>query len=475
MISRAMGGDGAVRSAASAMPMLVATVLVLAILVAPREASAEPRWDEWERTQEGFEPLFNGEDLDGWVNVNGSPFTYFVRDGMLVTNGKPYGVLRTDRKYENFILELEYRHIEQRGNSGVFIWSDPIPAVGRPFTRSIEVQVLDGRNTENYTSHGDVFSIQGASLVPEDPHPNDWARALPRERRANPAGQWNHYRIIAYDGQVKLAVNGKIVSEAREAVPRKGYICIEAEGAECHFRNIRIRELPSTDPSADQIADPARGFQNLYNGVNLMGWTHEDGYQELWEVDDWILSYVGEHGEADGSGGESAEPKHLWTEQAFGDFELICDWRWTGETVTRELPVIDADGTDATDADGERVYEETTDAGRGGIFLRGSEKAKVDIWSLPVGSGGVNGYRTDASLPPEVRAAVTPDVNADSRIGQWNRFIITMRGDRLTVTLNGETVIEDAYLPDVPAEGPIGLVDGGWPIDFGNVYVRPLD
>jgi hypothetical protein len=92
-----------------------------------------------------------------------------------------------------------------------------------------------------------------------------------------------------------------------------------------------------------------------------------------------------------------------------------------------------------------------------------------------VGSGEVWGYRTDPAMPPEVRAAVTPSEPADRPVGQWNRFHIVMRGDRLSVTLNGVLVIDEAPLPGVPPRGPIGLQHHGDPIQFANLFVRALE
>src|SRR5262249_47957954 len=101
--------------------------------------------------QERWKPLFNGKDLSGWVIVNVAPNTFTARDGMIVSTGKPTGTLRTERMYENFIMEVEWRHMQPLGNAGVFIWGDPITFVGQPFSRGVEVQVLDGRNSETYT------------------------------------------------------------------------------------------------------------------------------------------------------------------------------------------------------------------------------------------------------------------------------------------------------------------------------------
>ena len=111
--------------------------------------------------EDEFRPLFNGNDLSGWVPVNVAPETFTVRDAMIVSTGKPTGMLRTERPYENFVIELEWRHIEPGGNAGLFVWSDALPALGVPFTRAIEVQILDGQNNPNFTSHGDVFGIWG--------------------------------------------------------------------------------------------------------------------------------------------------------------------------------------------------------------------------------------------------------------------------------------------------------------------------
>src|SRR5262249_6539384 len=112
---------------------------------------------------EGFKPLFNGKDLSGWTRVNCAPDTFFVKENKIVTTGLPMGVLRTERMYENFIAELEWMHLKEKGNSGFFVWSDALPVPGSCFSRGIEVQILDGLNSENYTSHGDLFSIQGAT------------------------------------------------------------------------------------------------------------------------------------------------------------------------------------------------------------------------------------------------------------------------------------------------------------------------
>jgi hypothetical protein len=95
------------------------------------------------------------------------------------------------------------------------------------------------------------------------------------------------------------------------------------------------------------------------------------------------------------------------------------------------------------------------------------------------------GYRNDEKMPPEVRRATTPLVNADKPVGEWNTFEITLRGDRVSVMLNGKKVLENAQLPDIPARGPIGLQhhgrfkDGKYDgasslVQFRNISIKEL-
>jgi len=225
--------------------------------------------------------IFNGKDLAGWVNVNCAPNTFTVQDGEIVTDGKPTGFLRTDKHYENFVLEMEWKHsnVKAVGNSGLFVWGDPLPAVGTGYTRGIEVQVLVNFEVDWATSHGDLFSIWGAKCKPDRPHPKGYERCLPSERRCKGGGEWNHYKVTGNDGAIKLEVNGKEVSGLSQCSPRKGYLALESEGAECRFRNLKLTELPSTNPKPEEVADLDRGFVSLYNGVNLDGWEANDSWK----------------------------------------------------------------------------------------------------------------------------------------------------------------------------------------------------
>ena len=242
---------------------------------------------------DGFVPLFNEKDLSGWVLVNTPKDTWTVQDGMLVCSGKPIGEIRSEKMYQNFILEVEWRHMVPGGNAGIFVWADDITAKGVPFHRSIEVQVLENSygQSQHHTTHGDIFPIHGATMTPVNGRGG--GRAFPTEERSLPSPQWNHYRIECREGAISLAVNHKVVTQGTAASPRKGYICLESEGGVVHYRNLRIQELPETAVAAEHVAVANRGFVSLYSGLDLRGWNVIDAEKGHWHVNDWVLAFDG--------------------------------------------------------------------------------------------------------------------------------------------------------------------------------------
>jgi hypothetical protein len=220
-----------------------------------------------------------------------------------------------------------------------------------------------------------------------------------------------------------------------------------------------------------------RGFSSLFNGRDFTGWTVPEGDNGHWKVVDGAIDYDAQS--------EAPGDKNLWTEKEYGDFTLRVDWRLKDTPyVNPRVPIIRPDGTHKKDASGKEIVTSVPDSDSG-IFLRGEAKAQVNIWCWPVGSGEVYGYRMDRSMPADVRAGVTPKLNADNDIGQWNTFEITMKGERLTVVLNRQTVLREARLPGIPPRGRLGLQhhggkrNGEWTgppslVQFRNLHVREL-
>lgn len=232
----------------------------------------------------------------------------------------------------------------------------------------------------------------------------------------------------------------------------------------------------SQPPAQGTPSGPATGT-SLFNGKDLTGWKVPEGDNGHWKVIDGVIDYD--------AASEAPKDKHLWTDKSYGDFVLRLEWRLKSTPyINPNVPIVRFDGTHKKNAEGKDIRIPVPDSDSG-VFLRGSDKAQVNIWSWPVGSGEVYGYRTDAKMPPAVRAAVTPRMNVDRDIGEWNAFEITMRGTRLTVVLNGHTVISDAELPGVPPSGPIalqhhgGMKDGVWTgppslVQFRNINITEL-
>jgi len=241
--------------------LLAGACLLLAFGCATAPEAATPEDEGWHELT-----------LADFVNVNGDADTWTESEGVLVCSGKPMGGARTQQRYRDFELTLEWRHLEHAGNSGVFLWcpesafTDLLP--GTLPRSGIEVQVLDLGYETNweqandspsnwFTSHGDVFPVGDSTMTARTPQIDyvnergaaytvgspQSSRSFPTKRLVRPAGEWNHYRVLAKGGAVTLWVNGEEVNGGTECTPAEGYLALEAEGAPVEFRNLRIREL----------------------------------------------------------------------------------------------------------------------------------------------------------------------------------------------------------------------------------------
>jgi hypothetical protein len=240
------------------------------------------------------------------------------------------------------------------------------------------------------------------------------------------------------------------------------------------FALILLPLAACASPAASQSEE---GFTSLFNGKDFTGWRLPEGDNGHWKVVDGVIDY---------DAMSEAKEKHLFTEKEFANFEVRLEWRIKSTPyVNPNVFDVQPDGSHRKGPDGKEIKLALPDSDSGVYIRRRDGKSQVNIWCWPVGSGEVYGYRMDKGMPPEVRAGVTPRKKADRPIGEWNAFAITMKGDRLTVALNGETVIENALLPGMPAKGPIGLQhhgsmkDGKWTsppslVQFRNLRIREL-
>ncbi len=196
-----------------------------------------------------------------WVNVNTEPETWTLQKDILVCSGHPIGVMRSEKQYENFILHIEWKHMEAGGNSGVFVWSNADPPEDTRLPDGVEVQMLeldwvklnirDGITPPVAYVHGELFGVGGVKTIPDNPR---GTRSMSIENRCRGKGEWNTYDVVCVDGTIKLSVNGRFVNGISQSTQKKGYLCLESEGAEIHFRNINILELPSGITSGKNTA-----------------------------------------------------------------------------------------------------------------------------------------------------------------------------------------------------------------------------
>lgn len=196
-----------------------------------------------------------------WYDVNTSPGTWSVKNNMLMCTGQPIGVMRSEKQYENFMLHIEWMHLEAGGNSGIFVWSAARPGEENRLPDGVEVQMLEldwvnlnKRNGElppiAYV-HGELFGVGGVKTIPDNPRGE---RSKSIENLCKGKGEWNTYDVICVDGVIKLSVNGKFVNGISKSTQKKGYLCFESEGAPIHFRNLTIVELPAGVTAPEQIA-----------------------------------------------------------------------------------------------------------------------------------------------------------------------------------------------------------------------------
>jgi hypothetical protein len=234
--------------------------------------------------------------------------------------------------------------------------------------------------------------------------------------------------------------------------------------------------LSLTMPSLAQSGGSAPpGFVSLFNGNDLTGWKAPDGDNGHWKVVNGVIDYD--------ALSEAAKDKNLWTAKEYQDFVLRVDWRFKDTPfMYRSGRILLPDGSEKLGPDGKPVVVSFPDADSG-ILIRGGPQ--INLWCWPSGSGELWSVRRNMDLPAAVRAAATPKVHADKNIGEWNEMEVTLKGDRITIRMNGYTVIDNAQFPGLRERGPIGLQhhgamrDGAWTgppslIQFRNIYIREL-
>jgi hypothetical protein len=420
-------------------------------------------------------PLCNGESLDSWV-VNGGTAQYTL-DGDTIVGTTVEGSKNTflcKGPFQDFELEFDVL-CDPELNSGVqirsHVYAQDTPQASKP---------------DRIRQAGEVYGYQCEIAKGElGVCGNFWDEARrtrwlddfsdrPAAQRAFKDNQWNRYRIVAQGDRIRSWVNGIACADFRDDTDARGFVGFQVHSIrkgtgpyQVRWRNIGIQPLM---PEGD-------GTRSLFNGRDLTGWRVPEGDNGHWRVVNGVIDYD--------SLSEAPGNKSLWTEQEYGDCELHVEWRLKRTEGLYPMRTILPDGSYKTDAQGKIITTPTPNADSG-ILLRSNSQA--NLWCWPVGSGELWSVRNDTSLSPEVRAAAVPKVKADNPVGQWNAMDITLKGDRVTIVLNGARVIDNAQMPGLPERGPFGLQHHGGRdkktgklgpacslVQFRNLWIKELD
>ena len=376
----------------------------------------------------GFQPLFNGRNLDGWHQRNGTA-TYRVEDGQIVgktTEGSPNSFLCSDKQYGDFELKFEVK-VDTPLNSGVQIRSQTKEDAPENRVNGPQVEI----SNDGFAGYVYGEAAGGWMTPQQDRKPHQHFQD----------GEWNSYHVVAFGPSIQVWLNGKQISdlthEENYKSHPKGFIGLQVHGIpkdkgpyEVRWRNLMLRDLSD--------------FEVLYNGKDLNGWTTTGNW--LPQEDGSLLIEP-----RDGEKGWQRYDAYLWSDKKYKDFVLDVQYQYPK-------------------------------GGNSGLFFR------VGDLKNPVATG-IEAQILDSSGKDEplghhdhggiIRTA-GPAKNMSQPPGQWNRMVVTCVGSHLQVELNGEQIIDvqldEGPMKDRPLEGFIGLQDHGEPnnLRFRNLRIREL-
>ena len=445
------------------------------------------------KTSAAWTPMLQGDGLKGWT---GDLKGYTVQDGVLICK-KGGKNLVSEKEYSDFVFQFEFK-LEESGNNGIGI---RVPLGGHPASDGMEIQILD-HNGARYSGTAEMSGGKQRKLSwlkPWQYHGSIYGITPAKLGYLKPVGEWNQQTIIAIDDHVIVILNGAVIVDAflNDTVPvdggthpgmknKSGHLVLAGHSDRVEFRKMRIADytVPSAMHASTHDNVPPQGFKTLFNGKTLEGWkglAHKNAIsrrelqgdaateaqikadevmREHWSVVKGVLTY-------DGKG------QSLCTDKDYGDFEMYVDWK---------IPP----GADS------------------GIYLRGTPQIQIwDPWDLrmkPKKDGSVDGpgdlttqewvaaYKNGRNLGSgglwnNKRWRNSPTVLADKKPGEWNRFLIRMVGDNVTIWLNGKKIVDRVALenywdksgmvPLVRAD-QIELQHHGSALYFKNLYLREL-
>lgn len=387
---------------------------------------------------EGWELLFDGTSLDQWrlYNSEGTG-SWGIDDGYLAADGTgsdSTGYIVTRKEYADFDLVFDWK-IAPEGNSGVIYHVVESDRFHSPYLTGPEYQLIDDINWPGELEEWQKTGADYAMYLPD-----------PEKKKLNPAGEWNNSRILFDNGHVEYWLNGEKIVEFEAWTPEwfalkssgkwagapeyglasTGVISLQDHGSKVWFKNMKIRELPK------KAAEPV----NLFNGVDLTGWTAYG--TEKWYVEDGLLVC---------ESGPDRQYGYLATDMYYKDFDLSVDFRQISD-------------------------------GNSGVFFRSFiEGTRISGWQVEVApknhdTGGIYesyGRGWLIQIPDEKENILKP--------GEWNTLRIKAVGPDVTTWLNGEEMVNLNDPKIGRANGRIALQihdGGGIKVQWKNLVIQPL-
>ena len=406
-----------------------------------------------------WESLFDGSTLAGWKGTG-----YEVKDGAITCTPKG-SFLTTEKEYSDFVLDFDFQ-LKAGSNNGIGI---RYPGSGDAAYVGMEIQVLDDRD-EKYKSiaewqfHGSVYNIQPSTQS--------------KKNNLKPVGEWNHETIVCIGDHIKVILNGETITdcflgdlkydEAKHpgAKRKSGFIAFCGHGDFVAYKNLKVADF-SISPAIPKTAgdnQPPAGFKALFNGKDLTGWKGMVGdgnpYKRREMAPEALAAAQAKETEeakkhwtvADGSFVFDGKGKNLCTEKAYGDFEFYVDWK---------IPATADSGIYLRSTPQIQIWDPANPA----QFNVGNQKGSGGMWNN-------NG--------PGI-AGKNPLVKADKPIGEWNTFFIRMIGERVTIYLNGQLIVDNQPLENYWKKGApllreelIELQNHGNTLYFKNIYLKEL-
>lgn len=403
-----------------------------------------------------FQPLFNGENLDGWHGrPHFSPYKlaemsdeeraaklaewqadaeqhWSVDNGELVNDGHG-AYLVTNKDYRDYELHLQYKTVA-RADSGIYLKATP------------QVQIWDWTDPGKFKIGADKGS---GGLWNNSPGA---AGKDPLVLADKPFGQWNDVRILQVGARTTVWLNDKLVVDhatmenywdRKLPLMVSGPIELQTHGGEIRWKNLKIREL-STQEANDVLASKnAAGFESIFNGKDLSGWV---GATEGYEVVDGAIQCQ------KGSGG------NLLTEKEYGDFVARLEFR---------LPPGGNNGLAIrAPLQGNPAYQAMTE-----LQVLDSTHPKYANLDKRQYHGSAYG------MAAATRGYLRP-------VGEWNFQEVTVNGSTITVELNGSVILKTdlakvtEYMADSPhpgkdrPSGHFGFAGHGDAVQFRRLSIR---